>query len=149
MKALVGMLAVALVAGVVPPAGAAPVLCKKKSGAVVVRDPACRKKEKALDLAQFGAVGPKGDKGDSGSPDTADQVRAKFFAGTACPGNDPADIMVKVGSICLDKYEASVWNASNSTQYGVSGADYPCDASGNDCAFLLSDQRIFARSVAE
>jgi hypothetical protein len=41
------------------------VLCQKRSGAVVVRD-ACKKKETALDLAQFGAVGPKGDKGDPG-----------------------------------------------------------------------------------
>jgi hypothetical protein len=38
------------------------VLCQKRSGVVVVRD-ACKKKEAPLDLAQFGAVGPKGDQG--------------------------------------------------------------------------------------
>jgi hypothetical protein len=41
------------------------VLCQKRSGAVVVRD-ACKKKERPLDLAGFGAVGPKGDAGDPG-----------------------------------------------------------------------------------
>jgi hypothetical protein len=47
-------------------AGAAPVICQKKSGVVVIRDPQCKKKETALDLAQFGALGPQGDKGDKG-----------------------------------------------------------------------------------
>jgi hypothetical protein len=39
----------------------------KKSGVVVVRDPACKGKERSIDLAQFGALGPKGDKGDTGN----------------------------------------------------------------------------------
>jgi hypothetical protein len=145
----------------------AAVLCQKKgSGLVVVRE-ACKKKETPLDLAQFGGVGPKGDKGDpggsgipgqpgapgrpgapgppgsSGSADTPDQVRAKFFAGTACPGNDPADVMVRVGNICVDVYKASVWSGpTGGTQYGVVTGDYPCDANGNDCT------NIYARSVA-
>jgi len=51
----------------VAPAGAE-VLCQKRSGVVVVRT-ACKKKEVALDLAQFGAVGPKGDPGDTGPRD--------------------------------------------------------------------------------
>ncbi len=41
------------------------VLCQKRSGVVVVRE-VCKKKERPLDLAQFGAVGPKGDTGDPG-----------------------------------------------------------------------------------
>ncbi len=41
------------------------VLHQKRSGVVVVRE-SCKKKETPLDLAQFGAVGPKGDKGDPG-----------------------------------------------------------------------------------
>jgi hypothetical protein len=131
----------------------ATVLCQKKSGAVFVRA-TCKKKETALNLAEFGAVGPKGDKGDPGmpgapgspgspgSPDTPDQVRAKFFAGTACPGNDPADAMVRVGNVCVDVYEASVWSGpSGGTQYGVTSGDYPCNANGNDCT------NIYARSV--
>lgn len=48
-----------------PDAGRADVLCTKKSGAVVRRT-ACKKKEAALDLSQFGALGPKGDPGDPG-----------------------------------------------------------------------------------
>src|SRR5215471_17072267 len=45
----------------------AAVFCEKKSGAVVVRD-ACKKKETAVNLADFGAVGPKGDAGSPGTP---------------------------------------------------------------------------------
>jgi hypothetical protein len=34
------------------------VLCQKKSGLIAIRDPACKKREIPLDLAQFGAAGP-------------------------------------------------------------------------------------------
>jgi hypothetical protein len=51
--------ALALVAGDgLRAAEAATVLCQKRSGVIVVRDPACKKRETALDLAQFGAAGP-------------------------------------------------------------------------------------------
>lgn len=46
------------------------VLCQRRSGAVVVRD-ACKKKETLLNLAEFGAVGPKGDPGEPGAPGLA------------------------------------------------------------------------------
>jgi hypothetical protein len=46
-------------------AAAAATLCQTKAGTVVVRA-ACKKKETALNLAQFGALGPKGDTGDRG-----------------------------------------------------------------------------------
>jgi hypothetical protein len=60
----------ALLAVVVPvgSAAAAPVLCQKKRGAVVVRDPACKRGETPLDLAAFGAVGPAGPPGPQGPP---------------------------------------------------------------------------------
>src|SRR5262245_17237085 len=52
-----------------------------------------------------------------------------------CPDN-----MVHVGSICIDQYEASVFdqlpdNTGNprGTQFGLSGDDYPCPDNGNDC----------------
>jgi len=54
--------------------------------------------------------------------DTADQVRDKFFAGTSCTNpNNPNDVMVRVGPLCVDKYEASIWaNADGTgTAYGV------------------------------
>ena len=115
-------------------AGAA-LLCKKKSGVVVVRE-ACKKMETPLDLAQFGVMPPT-------PPDTPDQVRAKFFAGTACPGNDPDDVMVRVGNLCVDVYEASVWSTpTGGTQYGIETLGYPCGPNGNDCT------SIYARSVA-
>lgn len=56
-----------VMAGGIATAGVADaaVLCKRRSGAVVVRD-ACKKKETPLDLAEFGAMGPQGLPGEPG-----------------------------------------------------------------------------------
>ncbi|MBI3610177.1 MAG: SUMF1/EgtB/PvdO family nonheme iron enzyme [Nitrospirae bacterium] len=55
------------------------------------------------------------------APDTANQVRDKFFTGTSCIGTSANDVMVKVGPLCVDKYEASVWSVfdGTGTAYGV------------------------------
>ena len=65
--------------------------------------------------------------------------------GTTCAGNDATDVMVRVGSVCVDVYEASVWStATGGTQYGVgTNDDYPCTDPGNDCTDV-----IYARSQA-
>lgn len=49
------------------------------------------------------------------------------YGAEACKGSGPDDEMVKVGTLCVDKYEASVWSNpdGSGTQYGVSEADYP------------------------
>ena len=64
----------------------------------------------------------------------------------------PAD-MARVGTICVDKYESSVWSEKpdgrsrpHGTQFGVSGDDYPCSDNGNDCS-LNAAHPIFAVSV--
>jgi hypothetical protein len=74
-----------------------------------------------------GATGATGATGSAGSPDTANQVRDKFFTGTSCVGNSASDIMVKVGPLCVDKYEASVWSVfdGTGTQYGAATDNYP------------------------
>lgn len=52
-------------------------------------------------------------------------------------------VMVKVGSVCIDKYEASVWSSpTGGTRYGANSDDYPCDDNGQNCT------NIYARSVA-
>jgi len=59
--------------------------------------------------------------------DTPDQVRGKFFSGTSCSDpNNPSDIMVKVGPVCVDKFEASVWTNPDGTgaQRGATADDY-------------------------
>lgn len=65
----------------------------------------------------------------------------------ACPSG-----MVKVGPLCVDIYEASVWDASDdtaTTQYGAIffTDDYPCGDNGNDCSSSGANP-IYARSVA-
>src|SRR5262249_10223959 len=115
-------------------------LCAKKhSGAVKLRD-ACKRQERAIALEQVGAAG---EPGPPAAADDPEQVREKFYAGTACPGHDPQDVLVRVGNLCIDVYEASVWSApTGGTRSGVATRDYPCSPTGNDCT------TISARSVA-
>jgi hypothetical protein len=51
------------------------------------------------------------DRSEASSPRTMARV---------CRGNSPIDIMVPVGPLCVDKYEASVWS-----QPGGAGVQYP------------------------
>ena len=55
------------------------------------------------------------------------------------------DDMVRVGPVCIDKYEASVWDtaAGTGTQYGALSDDYPCSDTGNDC----SDPLLLAKKI--
>lgn len=67
------------------------------------------------------------------------------IAGLQGGGSCPSD-MVAVGSLCVDKYEASLWDAATGgTQLSAAGGApyYPCAANGSDCAGA-----IYARSVA-
>jgi formylglycine-generating enzyme required for sulfatase activity len=57
-----------------------------------------------------------------------------------CEGNSPDDVMVKVGSVCIDRYEASIWDAPTGGNQ-ITGA-IPCNPNGQDCT------NIYARSVA-
>jgi hypothetical protein len=55
-----------------------------------------------------------------------------------------SDDMVTIGSVCIDKYEASVWSAAtDGIQYGTTTDDYPCLDDGGDCELA-----IYARSEA-
>jgi formylglycine-generating enzyme required for sulfatase activity len=47
--------------------------------------------------------------------------------GIPCPGNGPTDEMVRVGPLCVDKYEASVWSEprGRGSQYPQSLPRYP------------------------
>ena len=57
-----------------------------------------------------------------------------------CEGNSPDDVMVKVGSVCVDRYENSIWDAPTGGNQ-ITGA-IPCAPNGQDCT------NIYARSVA-
>jgi hypothetical protein len=58
----------------------------------------------------------------------------------ACPTLDPRDEMIRMGGVCIDKYEASIWNAPRGGAQ-ITGA-IPCNANGQNCT------NIYARSVA-
>jgi formylglycine-generating enzyme required for sulfatase activity len=80
---------------------------------------------------------PQGPQGPQGEPGPSS------FAANCSEGLAANDVMVRVGSVCIDKYEASVWSEPNGgIQYGVGAADdYPCDDNGQDCT------NIYARSI--
>jgi hypothetical protein len=62
-----------------------------------------------------------------------------------CPTLAPDDEMVRVGSVCIDKYEASVWDAPVGGNQLITQAQIraACPDDGQDC-----HGKIFARSVA-
>jgi len=85
-------------------------------------------------------------------------------AKAACVGSGPDDEMVRVGSICVDKYEASVWDArQNGTQITQNASclqdtslnpdpkNCYCHPKGNNCSSLTqgvlnTTSAIYARS---
>jgi len=58
----------------------------------------------------------------------------------ACEGSDVDDVMVTVGPLCVDRYEASIWDAPVGGNQ-ITGP-IPCSPNGQDC------DNIYARSVA-
>lgn len=63
-------------------------------------------------------------------------------AGNCFNPADPDDEMIRVGGVCIDKYEGSIWSEPDGgIQYGVDNDDYPCSDNGQDC------DNIYARSV--
>jgi formylglycine-generating enzyme required for sulfatase activity len=95
---------------------------------------ALQQKVDALQL-QPGSQGPQGEQGEQGP-------QGQPGVAPACQGNDANDVMVSAGSVCIDRYEASVWSSpTGGTQYGVSSDDYPCNDNGQNCT------NIYARSV--
>ena len=67
-------------------------------------------------------------------------VQATAARSDPCPTLDPTDEMIWVGGVCVDKYEASIWDAPIGGNQ-VNG-NPPCSPNGHDC------NNIWARSVA-
>ncbi len=60
---------------------------------------------------------------------TVNDIAAAIANAAACGGNLADNVMVKVGPLCVDKYEASVWSNPDGTgeHYGIGEDDYPSD----------------------
>lgn len=69
------------------------VMCKKKSGVVVIRDDACRKKETAVALAEFGALGPQGAPGETGPRGPSTGYVTSFEDDVDIPENDVVTLL--------------------------------------------------------
>lgn len=76
---------------------------------------------------------------------------ANLQSATSCPAD-----MVAVGSLCVDQYEASIWDAAsggaqiapNLGGFTDPTSAYPCNTDGSDCGKDAGATPIFARSVA-
>ena len=77
------------------------------------------------------------------------RITALETGGGSCAGTNPSDVMVPVGPLCVDKYEASVSNtaASGGAPFGTAGDDYLCSDNGNDCSASAANP-IYAHSEA-
>ena len=102
---------------------------------------AAKKKRKKAKPGPAGPAGPQGTTGPAG----AQGPQGPAGSAPACQGNGAGDTMVSAGSVCIDRYEVSVWSSpTGGTQYGVGTDDYPCDDDGQDCT---GANAIYARSV--
>jgi hypothetical protein len=73
----------------------------------------------------------------------ATSLRTRVAQGDCSAAVAGTGVMIKVGSVCIDKYEASVWSSpTGGTQFGTTSDNYPCSDNGQNCT------NIYARSVA-
>jgi hypothetical protein len=69
----------------------------------------------------------------------ATQLRTRVAEGDCVERDTPYDSMVKVGPVCMDRYEASIWDSPTGGNQ-ITGP-IPCNANGQNCT------NIYARSV--
>ena len=103
------------------------------------------------------STGDGSDHADVAANTTAVAALQGNVPGSGCTGVDGTDMMVRVGPLCVDKYEASVWSAADGSvsgnQFGVGSDDYDtaavdgitCSDNANDCT---GAHTIYARSEA-
>lgn len=95
-----------------------------------------------------GPPGPQGGRGDRGLPGLPGAKGAPGFEADCNAGLAPGDEMVRVGPICIDKYEASIWDApvgGNKLDGAALDAACPDDGQARGTATCRS---LYARSVA-
>jgi hypothetical protein len=84
--------------------------------------------------------GPAGSPGPEGPAGPEGPGGPQGPAAPPCEGN-PDDVMVQIGSLCIDRYEASIWDAPTGGNQLTGTAQPPCNRDGHDC------HDIYARSV--
>lgn len=96
-------------------------------------------KRSIIAVRRAGRPGPQGPRGEPGPKGPQGEPGSAAWSADCNEGLAANDVMVRVGSACVDKYEASIWDAPSGGSQ-ITGA-IPCDADGSDC------DNIYARSV--
>lgn len=117
-----------------------------KNGTIRARD--INKKTRAALRGQRGPAGPAGGGGAGGTgatgpggPRGGTGATGAAGPGSLCAGNSADDVMVKVGSACIDRFESSIWTARTGGTQITGAIPAACDANGKGCK-----GQIFARS---
>lgn len=66
---------------------------------------------------------------------------AALKSGVVCVGNNPSDLMVQVGSVCVDKFKASLWDTNTATASTLTAIPGTCTADGTGCSGVVAQSR--------
>jgi hypothetical protein len=87
----------------------------------------------------------------NGDTASAAQVNANFEAlaaaingSGACTGNHPGDEMVRVGSSCVDKHRAALFEGTAANAAAVTAMPAGCNANGSGCSGVVAQSRADA-----
>lgn len=72
---------------------------------------------------------------------------AALKSGIGCVGNNPSDVMVQVGSVCVDKFKASLWDTNTATASTLTTVPGTCAADGTGCSGVVAQSRETPGSV--
>jgi hypothetical protein len=97
---------------------------------------------RALATVPEGPIGPEGPQGPAGPEGPQGPPGPPAWEADCNAGLAPDDEMVRVGSVCIDKYEVSIWDAPVGGNLIPTATLLPCSLNGHDC------DDIYARSVA-
>lgn len=58
-----------------------------------------------------------------------------------CAGNNATDVMVKIGTLCVDKFRSSLWNANTAEATALPTVPETCLADGTGCTGVVAQSR--------
>lgn len=69
------------------------------------------------------------------------ELAAIKSGGSTCAGNNAIDVMVKIGTLCVDKFKASLWDANTDTASPLTTMPGTCATNGTTCSGVVAQSR--------